>query len=87
MRFQICEWAGKLPIWCGSLVIAGSIAKNVKLHASNNSSEGIIKWYKSDPEFQLHRSDLGLYLDYAWHKHVESDSPVLKRSDFLSLLL
>jgi hypothetical protein len=73
VKYFDSTWAGKLPIWCGSLVKAGSIAKSVKLHASNNSSEGIIKWYKSDPEFQLHRSDLGLYLDYAWHKHVESD--------------
>jgi hypothetical protein len=61
--------AGKLPIWCGSLIHC----KECQTHASNNSSEGIIKWYKSDPEFQLHRSDLALYLHYAWNKHLERD--------------
>ena len=67
------EWAGKLPMTCGSIVKAGSIAREVKVEDNSQGAEGVFRWMAEDDEFKSHLKDFPLYMNYCYDKLVAND--------------
>ena len=44
----------------GQIVKSASLAKDVELDNSNQSSEGNIRWLKNDPAFKIQRKEIAM---------------------------